>query len=63
MNALLEARLVTTVRMTPEAYLKARQEDPRSLLGASIIPPSLDDDDDYGSLVIQIKEPRYEVEL
>lgn len=51
------------VRMSPEDYLKKRKDDPASIKAARIVPPSMDDKDDYGSFIVEMTQPRYEVEL
>lgn len=56
------ARLVRRERLTPEEYLNRRAKDPKSLKRVRIIPPSLTDDDDYGSFEIEKDTPLYEVE-
>ena len=63
MNDMLKATLISSVRMSPEQFLKAKQANPSINLRAKIIPPSLDDDDDYGCLEVEMKSLRYEVEL
>lgn len=62
MSDLLETKFVTTIKMSPEEYLKAKESNPASVARAKIIAPSMDDDD-FGGFLVQMKAPRYEVEL
>lgn len=58
-----QARSVTTERLTLEEFMERRTQQPQTIKRARIVPPSLTDDDDYGSFVVELKTPRYEVEL
>lgn len=51
------------IRMSPEDYLKKRKEDPASIKSAKIVPPSLNGNDDYGSFLVEVSRPIYEIEL
>lgn len=51
------------IRMSPEEYLKKREEQPSSIMRVNIVPPSMTDDDDYGSFVVEVSNPAYEVDL
>ena len=62
MNTLFNAKRQDFERLSPEDYLARRKDQPSSLKRARIVPPSLDDDDDYGSFIIESSVPRYEVD-
>lgn len=51
------------IRMSPEDYLKKREKEPSSIRWAAIIPPSMTDEDDYGSFMVELASPTYEVDL
>lgn len=63
MSDLFEARRTETERISAQEYLSRRAKNPRSVRNARIVPPSLDDDDDYGSFIIERRAPLYEVDL
>lgn len=63
MTDVFNARRKRFVRMSPEDYLKQREQDPASIRRAVIVPPSLENDNDYGGFVVEVTQPVYEVEL
>lgn len=63
MPEIFNARRKRFVRMSPEDYLKQREHDPESIRCAIIVPPSLENDNDYGGFMVEVTQPAYEVEL
>lgn len=63
MTEVFNAQRRRFVRLSPEDYLKKREQDPASIRRAIIVPPSLANDHDYGAFLVEVTQPIYEVDI